>query len=203
MKATDKTVFMVTGIGCMKINVPNGKDTAAATLQDVLYCPDLGYMLVSLAKYDMASLTVLLKDKSCCIKDSNGHQIGRIPQYHGLYRMDKGFSAHIATYKGVRLHTLNELHWKMCHISHAIINCLVEQKIVLGLELDTKYKPMFYTSCAKARPTRKPILKERVNYSSHALGDKIHSDTWGLAMSQSCNGKIYYVTFTDDYTIDG
>ena len=64
---------MVTGIGHVKINVPNGKDTTAFTLQDMLYCPDLGYTLVSLAKCDMAGFTVLLKDKSCCIKDSNGH----------------------------------------------------------------------------------------------------------------------------------
>ena len=76
VKAADKTVFMVTGLGRMKINMPNGKDTTAVTLQDVLYCPDLGYMLISLAKCDAASFTVLLKDKSYCIKDSNGGQIG-------------------------------------------------------------------------------------------------------------------------------
>ena len=75
VKAADKTVFMATGLGHMKINMPNGKDTTAVTLQDVLYCPDLGYTLVSLAKCDAAAFTVLLKDKSCCIKDSNGCQI--------------------------------------------------------------------------------------------------------------------------------
>ena len=102
VKAADKTVFMATGIECMKINVPNGKDTTAVTLQDMLYCPNLGYMLVSLAKCDVASFTVLLKDKSCCIKGSNGHQIGRIPQYHSLYQVDKGFLVHIVViYNGI------------------------------------------------------------------------------------------------------
>ena len=157
-------------------------------------------MLVSLVKCDTAGFTVLLKDKSCCIRDSNGPQISRIPQYHSLYHMDEGFSVHIATYKGVRVHTLDELHWKMGHILHAIVKCLNEQKIVLGLELDTKYEPMFCTSCVKARPTRKQIPKERVNYISHALGDKIHSDVRGPATPQSYNGKLYYVSFTDDYT---
>ena len=73
-------------------------------LQDVLYCPDLCYMLVSLAKCDTAGFTVLLKDKCCSIKDSNGHQIGRIPQYDGLYRMDEGFLVHLAAYKCKGLH---------------------------------------------------------------------------------------------------
>ena len=169
-------------------------------LHDVLYCPDLGYTLVSLAKCDAAGFTVLLKDQSCCIKDPNGHQIGRISQYHGLYHVDEDFSVHIAAYKGTRVHTLNKLHRKMGHISHTVIKCLIEQKIVLGLELYTKSEPTFCTSCAKARHTRKPVPKERVDYISHALRDKIHSDVWGSAMPQSYNGKLYYVSFTDDYT---
>ena len=98
------------------------------------------------------------------------------------------------------MHTLDDLHWKMGHISHTVIKHLIEQKIVLGLELDTKSEPTFCTSCAKARPTRKPVLKERVDYISHVLGDKIHSDVWGPATPQSYNGKLYYVNFTDDYT---
>ena len=157
-------------------------------------------MLVSLAKCRVAGFTVLLKDESCCIKDFNGHKIGRIPQYHGLYHINKGFSVYIATYKGVQLHTLDELHLKIGHISHVIIKYLVEHKIVLGLKLDAKSKPTFCTSCAKAKPTRKPIHKERVDYISHVLGDKIYLDIWGPAMPQSYNGKLYYVSFTDDYT---
>ena len=72
----------------------------------------------------------VLKDKSCCIRDSNGHQIGRIPQYHCLYHVDEGFSAHIAAYKGVQVHTLNKLHQKMGHISHAIVKCLIKKKCI-------------------------------------------------------------------------
>ena len=98
------------------------------------------------------------------------------------------------------MHTLDELHWKMGHISHTVVECLIEQKIVLGLELDTKSEPTFCTSCAKARPTRKPVLKERVDYISHTLGDKIYSDVWGPPTLQSYNRKLYYVSFTDNYT---
>ena len=105
---------------------------------------------------------------------------------------------HICTQHQV--HTLDELHRKMGHISHTVVKCSIEQKIVLGLKLDTKSEPTFCTSCAKARPTRKPVPKERVDYISHALGDKIPSDVWGPATPQSYNGKLYYVSFTDDYT---
>ena len=70
----------------------------------------------------------------------------------------------------------------------------------MGLELDTKSEPTFCISCVKARPTLKPVPKERVNYISHVLGDKIHLDVWGPATPQSYNGKLYYVSFMDNYT---
>ena len=62
-----------------------------------------------------------------------------------------------------------------------------------------KSKPTFCPTCVKAKPMRKPIPQEQVQYVSHVLGEKIHSDVWGPASPQSYNGK-YYVTFTDDYT---
>ena len=104
---------MATGVGHMRVDIPNGNESTAVTLKDVLYCPDLGYTLVSLAKCDMAGFTVVLKDKSCCIKDSKGIQIGKIPQKQGLYRVDDDAAANIAAYTGVRMHTADELHRKM------------------------------------------------------------------------------------------
>ena len=101
---------------------------------------------------------------------------------------------------GVRVHTVDELHWKMGHISPAVIRRLMEQKVVLGLKLDIKSEASFCPTCTKAKPTRKPIPKERVEYVSQALGDKIHSDVWGPATPKNYNGRLYYVSFTDDYT---
>ena len=88
----------------------------------------------------------------------------------------------------------------MGHISPAIIKHLIEQKFVLRLELDVKSEASFCPTCAKAKPTCKQIPKERVEYISQALGDKIHLDVWGPATPQSYNGKLYYVSFIDDYT---
>ena len=76
VKAVNKTIFMATRMRSMKIDMPNRWDSTTITLKDVSYCTDLGYMLVSLAKCDTASFTVTLKNKSCCIKDTKGLQIG-------------------------------------------------------------------------------------------------------------------------------
>ena len=98
VNAADKVIFLATGVRCMKISVPNGKNTTAVILKHVLYGLNLGYALVSLGKCNTASFTILLKDRSCCIKDSKSHQIGRIPQYYGLHCFDKGTSVHTYNY---------------------------------------------------------------------------------------------------------
>ena len=49
-------------------------------------------------------------------------------------------------------------------------------------------------------PTHKLVHKEWIEYVSQVLGNKIHSDVLGPATPQSYNGKLYYMSFTDDYT---
>ena len=93
---------------------------------------------------------------------------------------------------------MDELHQKMGQISPAVIKQLIKQKIVLGLKLDVKSEASFCPTCAKVKPTCKPI-QERVKYVFQALGDKIHSDMWGPATPQSYNSKLYYVSFTNNF----
>ena len=71
--------------------------------------------------------------KSCCIKDSKGIQIGKIPQKQGLYQVDDDAAANIAAYTVVKVHTADEFHQKMGHISLIVIKWLIKQKTVLGL----------------------------------------------------------------------
>ena len=66
---------------------------------------------------------------------------------------------------GVRVHTIDELHRKMGHISLMAIKWLVEHKTILGLKLDMKSKPTFCPTWAKAKLTHKPIPQEQVFFS--------------------------------------
>ena len=62
INAADKTVFKATGVGNMRIGIPNGKTTMHVTLKNVLYCPDLAFTLISLPCCDVAGYSVLLKN---------------------------------------------------------------------------------------------------------------------------------------------
>ena len=89
---------------------------------------------------------------------------------------------------------------RWAYISPTVIKRLIEQKIVLRLKLDVKYEASFCPTCAKVKPTCKPVPKERVKYISLALGDKIHSDMQGPAIPQRYHSKLYYVSSTNDHT---
>ena len=47
--AANKAIFNATGIGDMRIAIPNDKTTSYVTLKDILYCKDLAFTLISLA----------------------------------------------------------------------------------------------------------------------------------------------------------
>jgi len=56
--------------------------------------------------------------------------------------------------------TINESHQKPSHISPRYLQELVDKGIVIGINLDKERIPTFCMSCAKGKPTRKPIPKE-------------------------------------------
>ena len=86
--AADKAIFNATGIGDMRVAIPNGKVTNHITVKDVLYCKDLAFTLISLPKCDKAGFEVTLRDKHCTIRDPKGTTVGRIPLVGDLYKVE-------------------------------------------------------------------------------------------------------------------
>ena len=136
VKAADKAIFMATGIGSLIISIPNGSTSTNLTLKDVLYCLDLAFTLVSLNRCDVARYTVQLKDRACVINDKAGRTIGRIPLTNGLYRVDREAVPATAVYSSIKIFSLDDVHCKMGHISHKAVKRLIEEKIILGIDLD-------------------------------------------------------------------
>jgi Pol polyprotein, beta-barrel domain len=99
----DKTVFKATGMGNMRLGIPDGKTTTHITLKDVLYCPDLAFTLISLTRCDAAGFSVLLKDRKCRIWDSRGTLLGQILLSNGLYTVEHRSMAAAANCRGQEL----------------------------------------------------------------------------------------------------
>jgi hypothetical protein len=135
VNAADKTVFKATGIGNIRLSIPNGKTTTHVMLKDILYCPDLAFTLVSLTPCDAAGYSVLMKGQKCLIRDARGKSLGQIPLSNGLYKVERQSTAETAN-AAQRALTLNELHRQMGHISPQVAKKLVQSGTITGLDVD-------------------------------------------------------------------
>ena len=56
--------------------------------------------------------------------------------------------------------TIQEAHLKFGHIAHDAIKYAIAKGLILGIELDLTSKPEFCNTCAKAKASRQPFLKQ-------------------------------------------
>ena len=96
--------------------------------------------------------------------------------------------------------SIDELHQCLGHVSHERAKLLVSKGLVEGVTLDKGSEVVVCKSCEWAKGERKSVSKVRESERRTAVGDEIHSDLWGKAPVESINRKLYYMTFTDDYS---
>ena len=72
--------------------------------------------------------------------------------------------------------------------------------LVEGVTLEAGSKAVVCESCEWAKGSREQMSKVRGDEGCAAVGDEVHSDLLGKAPVESINRKLYYVTFTDDYS---
>jgi hypothetical protein len=72
---------------------------------------------------------------------------------------------------------------------------------VEGVKLDPLHETMGQCeSCEYAKATCKPIGKIHEPKHCEKFGDEVHTDLWGPSPIQTIGKKLYYASFTDDYT---
>ncbi|KAF7371930.1 CCHC-type domain-containing protein [Mycena venus] len=99
--------------------IPNGENKSTKVLvRDVLYAPNLGVTLISIARIAHAGYAVQFRQKECRIFDAKNHRIGTIPLVRGLYSVavtDATPRANVAS-DGPLVATPEELHRLMGHL---------------------------------------------------------------------------------------
>ena len=100
INATNQLTFNAIGHGDHLIQVPNECSNSKILLRDVLHTPDIAQTLISIRLISDAGYSVTFKDGACTIRDSNGAIVGKIPEWDGFYKVDRGeclsASTHIA-----------------------------------------------------------------------------------------------------------
>ena len=204
IRTADKRTFQATGKGDMYIYLPNrDKSNSQILLKDVLYAPKMGITLVSISRVAGAGSTVVFTGNVCRIYSKDREIIGEIKVKGGLYRvLTKGTKAYAytATPNNEEILSIDELHRRLGHVSHDRAKLLVNKGLVEGVTLDPDTEVVTCESCEWAKGHRKQVSKIREDERCKAVGEEIHSDLWGKAPVESINRKLYYVTFTDDFS---
>jgi hypothetical protein len=197
--AANNHTFYTTGMGDLKINVPNGSSSTCITLKDAFYAPDMTLTVVSIHKIACAGYNVSFEGQECKIKNKNGNTIGKIPaSANGLYRVEH--AAMTVAAAAAEQADILTVHRRLGHISFDSIRSLVRTNAVTGLQpIDSSTSPPC-DSCEYAKSTRKVICKQTSTPRADAFGDKIHTDVWGPSFVSTLGSCRYYVTFTDDHT---
>jgi hypothetical protein len=196
--AADKQYFQATGKGNLRIKIPNSKTTTSILLTDVLYCPTMGLMLVSISKLADASHPLFFGQR-CQIFDVKKKVVGEVPWRNGLYRVDHSVEGGEMGGLAKEVLTVEELHRCMGHIAPEAAKRMISERSVEGIELDNSSELKSCDSCKYAKATRKPIKKSREKPRASKFGEEIHSDLWGPSPVQTPGKKEYYATFTDDH----
>ncbi|SJL08306.1 uncharacterized protein ARMOST_11669 [Armillaria ostoyae] len=97
-----------------------------------------------------------------------------------------------------RLVTMREFHNLMGHPSEAVLVTMAKYGSMLGIRVDLGTKVGFCQVCIQAKATQKPFPKISLgNETAKAYGDKVVTDAWGPADTESISGHKYSNTYQD------
>ena len=152
--AANNHTFFATGMGNLKINVPNGSSFTCITLKDAFYAPGMTLTVVSIHKIARAGYKVSLEDDGCKIKNKEGKTIGKIPASpNGLYKVDHPITA-AAVQEQLDFLTV---HQRLGHISANAICFLIRTNAVTGLQSTNLSSSFTCNLCEYAKATHKVI----------------------------------------------
>ena len=77
-RAMNKQSFSTVGKGDMVIDVTNGPETFQLHLKNILYLPEVNYMLVSIGHLDESSFTVTFGGGKCVLHGQDGVKVREV-----------------------------------------------------------------------------------------------------------------------------
>lgn len=115
INTADGRVIHATGMGDVRIKVPNQSGQTDITLKDTLYVPDMSTLLISVAKMTKAGYKVTFANKCIHIVDPKGSELFSVPETDGLYIVP---TIHQPEEHAKIALTPNQLHECLGHISY-------------------------------------------------------------------------------------
>ena len=88
---------------------------------------------------------------------------------------------------------------RLGYISYKALKYSLKHSMIWGIQIDYIGEKMTCYVCIKAKITCKAAPKES-GKCAKKLGEKVYSDVWGPPRHLTIDKRLYYVSFTDDYS---
>ena len=156
IQVANRQVFYANMKGDYSTVLPNGSSTTQVTLRDVLYVPQMPYMLISVSWLDRVGYSLQVKQGLCEIANPSGKMIARIPEQQGLYRVSLDNGTQVTAKAAEALAAMQtvlimRLHAMLGHIHPDTARRLVDEGIISGISLDLTSKVKFCNTCISAK----------------------------------------------------
>lgn len=129
----NQEMFSATGTGSITVDVPAGVDIKKLELTEVMYCPEVGYTLISIGKLDDHGFMATFADGKCTIHLPSGELVGEVPKnQRGAYRVDQE-KVEGGDAAALEMVMLDQLHRHMGHISPRVTCHMVTKGFAMGV----------------------------------------------------------------------
>lgn len=190
------------GVGDIEIKAFIGRQVRYITLHNVYYVPHIRKNLLSASQIEQRSKEILIREGKAEIYNmKNGQLMCIADRINDLYIVRA--RTIVGTEEKIESHNINIRnstlwHQRLCHIGRSIIDRTAELECVRGLE-DTKIEESACGDCCIGKSTKAPCRRVK-DRQSKEICELIHSDVCGPMPSKSLSDKLYFITFTDDYS---
>ena len=197
LNAANQQKFPVIGHGMLAVLVPHGAEETRLNLHNALHAPAISYTLVSIRALDAEGYHAHIGGGSLELTSPQGERIRRILRTQGcLYKTMHALDLANA----VEPISVMELHRRLGHIAVSSARKLVESGAIIGVDLDPSSEGGDCNACIFTCATRLLVPKVQISPPAQNFGDKVHTDIWGPVTIATCQGRRYFITFTDDAT---
>lgn len=185
--------LMTTGKGSIEVMTKRG----IRVIKDVFLVPEIDKNLLSVPQMVRNGNEVLFKGNKCIIHSQSGEKIAEVQMVRKAYllRMTMaGESVNVA-----KAENLSELwHKRLGHSGFHNLQNLQTSQMVKGFP-SFKVSHDVCEACVKGKQCREGFPRVSESKSEDIL-ELIHTDICGPMQTPSCNGSVYILTFTDDYS---
>ncbi|QRV97832.1 Retrovirus-related Pol polyprotein from transposon TNT 1-94 [Ceratobasidium sp. AG-Ba] len=200
----------IVGRGTICAIICNGNKTNKLLLRNVAHVPLFASNLLSCKVINFAGGACLFKGRRCTIYVPDGRILGVGPKIGdsakgSLYLMDISVitpTTQVAVARGDMdgTKTWEDWHRIMGHINQGALEQLFNKNMVNGMKVDRDSpRNYFCEACVQAKHHIASYPQEsKLKY--HSVGNLTVTDVWGPARTQSLQGNLYFVTFTNMYS---